>query len=276
MNFSDKLNADLMRVDFTASNKDEALHKIAAYASQAPALKGFEENKLYELLAERESAVSTGLGSGLAIPHTRLAGLDDFVIFTLIAPRGIEFDALDKRKVHIFFVVFAPEDRVHEHLKILATISRIMAGSRFRKELLQTQTPEVLQEVVSRAVAESDQAMPSRSAGPQKLMVIILYYEDDLRAVLEYLIDQGIEGATIINAQGMGAYVSTIPLFAGFLSFMREDRNVCNTVLTLVSEGHEKRIIDGIEQITGDLDTKQGAMILSLDVSFSKGTMNMI
>ncbi len=275
MNFSAMMHQDLIRVDFTARHKDEALRQIASIAAEAPVLQDVGGDVLYEKLQEREAAVSTGLGNGVAIPHARIEGLTEFVVFALLAPRGVEFAALDKRKVQVFFVVFAPADRVTEQLKVLATISRMLSQPAVKREVLQASDTDTLYEVIVRNADEGGAAKSTRNE-TCKLMLLILYYEEDLQAVLEYLIDQGIEGATILESQGMGAYISTMPLFAGFLSFMREDRNASHIILALVPARHEKLVVQGIESITGDLDKKQGAMLLMLDVSFFKGTMDMI
>ncbi len=275
MNFSEKLDRDLLRVDFRSKGKEDALHKIAALASASPLLEGIGEDELYKRLAEREAAVTTGLGNGVAIPHARIPGLSDFVIFALVSHHGIDFQALDKRKVHIFFVVFAPPDRVTEHLKVLATISRMLSQSAIKREILQSADVDTLYEIIARTVDEGGGDVSAKDQ-TRKLLFLILYYEDDLQAVLEYLIDQGVEGATVIESKGMGAYISTMPLFAGFLNFMREDRNASSTIMALIPARHEQVILHGIEKITGDLDKKQGAMMITLDVSFFKGTMDMI
>ena len=275
MNFSEKIEEGLLRVDFTARDKDDALRQMGALAATAPLLSKWSDKTLCQKLAEREAAVSTGLGGGIAIPHARLEGLDDFVVFVLIAPKGVDFEALDDRKVQIFFVVFAPADRTNEHLKLLASISSAISQARLKKEMLSTTTPEVLAEVISRATV-GDEADSAGDQGPRKLLLIILFYEQDVQGVLEYLIDQGVEGATILDAKGMGAYVSAMPLFASFLNFMREDRNTSQVIMTLIGAHQEKQIVQGIERITGDLDRKQGAMLISLDVSFYKGTLSMI
>jgi len=274
MNVTEKMDVRLMRVDFAPSNKDAALRQMAEIGIQSPTLASLGSDTLYRHLAERESAVTTGLGNGVAIPYARIPGLKDFVVFVLIAPRGIDFDALDKRRVHIFFVVFAPGERVAEHLQLLAAISRLLSQAPIRREMLKATDPAVLYEIVGRSVDQAA-ALPTKDE-TMKLLYIILYYEDDLQAVLEYLIDQGVEGATVIESKGMGAYVSTIPLFAGLLRFMREDRNASNTIMALIPARHEKVIVQGIEKITGDLDTKQGAMLMTLDLSLYKGTMSMI
>ena len=274
MNITEKLDVRLMRTDFAATDKADALQQMAALAIQSPVLQDRDEAELYRYLAEREAAVTTGLGNGVAIPHARINGLRDFVVFVLTAPRGIDFEALDKRKVHLFFVVFAPGDRVPEHLQLLAAISRLLSQDAVRREMLKSTDPAILYEIVGRAIDQGAE-LPAKDT-TMKLMYLILYYEDDLQAVLEFLIDQGIEGASVIESKGMGAYVSTIPLFAGLLRFMREDRNASHTIMALIPARHEKVILQGIERITGDLDTKQGAMIMTLDLSLHKGTMSMI
>lgn len=275
MNFSEMIERDLLQVDFAARHKDEALRAIAARAAKSPLLEGVGEQVLYEKLVDREAAVSTGLGNGVAIPHARIDGINKFVVFVLLAPRAVEFAALDKRKVQLFFVVFAPSDRVTEQLKILATISRMLSQSTVKREILQAADVDTLYEVIVRNADEGGGGAPVKNES-YKLLLLVLYYEDDLQEVLEFLIDQGIEGATVVESKGMGAFVSTMPLFAGFLSFMREDRNASRILLTLIPARHEKLVVQGIERITGDLDKKQGAMLLVLDLSFFKGTMNMI
>ena len=274
MNITEKMDVRLMRTDFSATNKESALRQMAALAAQSSVLVDCDADALYRYLAEREAAVTTGLGNGVAIPHARINGLKDFVVFVLTAPRGVDFDALDKRKVHVFFVVFAPGDRVPEHLQLLAAISRLLSQDVTRREILKATDPTVLYEIVGRAIDQGAE-LPAKDT-TMKLMYLILFYEDDLQAVLEFLIDQGIEGATVIESKGMGAYVSTIPLFAGLLRFMREDRNASHTIMAMIPARHEKIILQGIEKITGDLDQKQGAMMMTLDLSFHKGTMSMI
>ena len=275
MNFTDKLAKDLFRTDFTARDKAHALEQMAALAAQHPALSGLGAGALAAALREREEAVSTGLGGGFAIPHCRLSGLEDFVVLVLVSPKGIDFDALDHRRVHIFIVVFAPEEATNTHLQLLATVSRILAKGPIKKELLETRTADVLYEVWARAIADEDAPVVDER-GPKKLLFIILFYEADLDAVLEYLIDQGINGAAIHDAQNMGAYVSAMPLFASFLGFMRTDRHAAKVIMTVIDAGIEQALLRGIEQITGDLNKKQGAMFLSLDISFAKGTLTMI
>jgi mannitol/fructose-specific phosphotransferase system IIA component (Ntr-type) len=274
MEFVDKIDTSLSRVDFSAAGKDEALHRIAEIAAESPLLAQVPAGRIYEQLREREEAVSTGVGDGIAIPHARLQELSDFVVLVLVAPKGVDFEALDKRRVRIFVVILAPADQVSEQLEMLAGVSRLLSKTAIRKELLGATTPEILNEIFARN-AEGRRDTSSRS-DHMKLLVLVLYYEEDMHEILEFLLDRGVKGATILSSQGMGAFVSNIPLFASFLGFMREDRNASNTILALIPAGDEHLFVSGVESIVGDLDKRQGAMVMVLDVPFFKGTMAMI
>jgi nitrogen PTS system EIIA component len=275
MSLSDYIVKDLNRVGFNARNKKQALTRIAEIACTAPQFKNETPEKIRALLAEREEIVSTGVGKGVAIPHARLDSIDDFVVFVLTAPDGVDFDALDGRRVTLFFVVFAPSDKVQEHLKLLAGIANALGRTGLKKELLKTRTADVLYEVLVRYLS-GNPVETLREDSRRRLLILVLYYEELLNDLLEYLIDVNVEGATIIRSEGMGAHISTLPLFAGFMGFMREDQKISHTVMALIPQQDEAEIVRGIEAITGDLDKTRGAMVITLEAAFYKGTMNML
>ena len=93
---------------------------------------------------------------------------------------------------------------------------------------------------------------------------------------MEYFIQEGIDGATIVESSGMGEYISNIPLFASFIGFMNENKHSSKTIMAMIPAERQQEILEGIESITGDLDKKEGAMIFMTDVTFYKGTMKML
>jgi nitrogen PTS system EIIA component len=274
MDITAQIAKPLMRVDFKARNKEEALRGISVIACQSPMLAGHVPDDIYKLLVEREGVVSTGIGNGVAIPHVRLPGLADFLVFFLVAPQGVDFEALDGKKVQIFFVVFAPADKVNEHLKVLAGISFALSRTNLKREMLKATAPEILYEVVVRNLR--GEAHVNGAATRKKLLVVVLYMEELLNDILEFLIDHDIEGATILRSEGMGTYISNLPLFASFMDFMSSNKNTSHTILALIPAEAEQMLVQGIESLTGDLDKKRGAMLMTLDVAFSKGTMTML
>lgn len=275
MNISEHIVRDLVRVDFQADNKQQALEKIADLACLSSRLKGVSREDVLRRLTEREAAVSTGIGNGVAIPHTRMDEIDDFMVFALVSPNGVKFEALDKRPVKIFFVVLAPAAKVSEHLKLLAGLSLALSRTGLKREMLKTSNPDILYEVLVRYLGGNGPMEEARRR-ERKLLVLVLYYSDILNDVLEFLVDMNVEGATIMRSEGMGAHLSGLPLFASFLGFMREDRHASHTIMALIPAAEEADIIHGIEAITGDLEKTRGAALITLDVSSYKGTMSMI
>lgn len=262
-------------VNFKASDKDDVLKKIAEIAVRSPLLKDISSESVYTHLKEREDQGSTGFGDGIAMPHARIKGMRDFLVFIISSTKGVDFNSLDKKKVKLIFVIIGPEDRVEDHLKILAAVSRTMGSSHsVQNEMLKARTNTALYE----AFIRHSRATAGESTGTRKmkLLYVILYIEDFLYDILEFFIEMGIDGATIIDSSGMGEYISNVPMFAEFIGFMKENKNRSKTLMVMVPEEKLDDIIEGIEEITGDLDKKQGAMIIASDISFFKGTMKMM
>lgn len=262
-------------VNFKAASKDEVLKKISELALRSPLMDKFDYESLYKQLKEREDQGSTGFGDGIAMPHARIEGMEKFLVFIITSSKGVEFDSLDKKKVKLIFVILGPAEAVQDHLKILATISRTLGSSAsVRNEVMKALTNTALYEAFIR-----HSRLTTGSTGKtrkMKMLYVVLYIEDFLYDILEFFIEMGIDGTTIIESSGMGEYISNVPMFAEFIGFMKENKNRSKTLMTLVPEDKLDDVIEGIEDITGDLDKKQGAMIIVTDISYYKGTMKMM
>ena len=265
---------DACKVNITVKDSVPVLRKISDIAAQTEQCSGIPADQIYRKLKEREDQGSTGFGNGIAIPHTRIAGMEDFLLFIVTVPRGVDFNAIDKKKVTMFFVLLGPEEKVNEHLQILASISHVLSSPTLKKEILSSKTAEAVSEAFLRhAHIAEKKKQPTQK---MKALFVILYIEDFLYEILEFFIEKGLEGATIIESSGMGQYISNIPLFASFIGFMNEDKNRSQTIVVMVPDDQVNNIIEGIEEITGNLDKKQGAMVFTVDISFYKGSMKMM
>jgi len=257
-----------------AKSKEDVLKQLAGLAVKSEKTTGISEEDIFMKLQEREKQGSTGFGGEIAIPHARIKGMEEFLLYIVTDRKGVEFDSLDKKKVRLIFVILGPEEAVNEHLQILASLSRAMSQERVKKEILGATSESALVETFLKNTIEKSE--PTREKQRMKLMILVLYLDEFLYHILEYFIQEGIEGATILDSSGMGEYISSIPLFATFIGFMNERKNHSKTIFVLIPEDREGDIIQGIEDITGDLDKKEGAMILTTDISFYKGTMKMM
>lgn len=273
MDLLKNLRAECCSVDLSARTKDEVLHELAHLACRNDSAAAIGFDVIYKHLKEREAQGTTGFGNGVALPHARIRGLEEFVIGIAVSPKGVDFQSLDKKKSHLIFFIIGPEEATSEHLKALAAISRQANVAKTRTELRKAVTPTALYESFARRLGGGGQRSERRA---MKILFVILYMEELLYDVLEYFIEQGIDGATILEGAGMGQYISNVPLFAEFIGFMQERKNHSQTIVALIPADREQQIIEGIEAITGDMDTTQGAMVMTVEASFSKGTMRMM
>lgn len=130
-----------------ATAKKEALREIAAaIGGQIP--EAGAEN-VFAALQERESLGSTGVGDGIAIPHAKLAGLRQLLIFFARSEKGVHFDAHDSRPVHLFFIMLAPATASASYLATLAKLSRFLKSETIRNRLLHAAGGEQILAVLS-------------------------------------------------------------------------------------------------------------------------------
>jgi PTS system nitrogen regulatory IIA component len=118
----------------------------------APFLKNYPEldpDVALSVLMAREKLGSTGIGEGIAIPHGKIAGLDNLIVCFGRSAAGIDFNAMDGNTVHLFFLLLAPENSAGQHLKMLAKISRMLKDGRFRAKLMEAKSRDEIFAMIS-------------------------------------------------------------------------------------------------------------------------------
>ena len=141
MDIGELLARDGIVLKSGASSKRQALHTLAAAAAHSL---GQDEAQIFDALMEREALGSTGLGSGVAVPHARLAGLNSVKAVFVRLDTPVAYDALDDRPVDLMFALFAPPRDGAEHLRALAAVSRAMRSSELREQLRQARTEDAI------------------------------------------------------------------------------------------------------------------------------------
>ncbi len=101
------------------------------------------------MLLERERLATTAIGEGVAIPHGKLDAVGKLVAVVGRAPEGVDFDSMDGRPTHLFFVLVAPENSTGVHLKALARISRLFKDPEFRTRLMQARDAQEIFRVIA-------------------------------------------------------------------------------------------------------------------------------
>lgn len=132
------------------NNKKQAIQELSAHAAK---LTGLDERAILEVLQQRERLGSTAVGSGVAIPHGKLAKLGR--LFGLFArlEKPIDFEALDNQKVDLIFLLLAPEGAGADHLKALAKVARLLRDPEIARKLRESHDAEKLHSVLKQPPA---------------------------------------------------------------------------------------------------------------------------
>jgi PTS system nitrogen regulatory IIA component len=150
MKITEMLRKEFILAELKAGNKRAALAEMVGVFAKGNIRT--DPEAILRVLLEREKLGSTGIGDGIAIPHGKLAGLDEMMIAFGRSKEGIEFDAMDGKPVHLISLLIAPENSAGQHLKALAKISRMMKDELYRRTLLEAKTHDDL----VRIIAEKD------------------------------------------------------------------------------------------------------------------------
>src|SRR5512135_1955120 len=129
-----------------AQTKEQALLELSAKLEERHSQ--LKRETVYRVLMERELLGSTGIGDGVAIPHGKLKQAEGLMLLFGRSVKGVDFDALDGRKVHIFFLLIAPEEAFGMHLKMLGRISRILKDPVVRKGLVEAPDAMALHSII--------------------------------------------------------------------------------------------------------------------------------
>ncbi|HET7456219.1 MAG TPA: PTS sugar transporter subunit IIA [Gemmatimonadaceae bacterium] len=146
MLLSELLSADRVKVPLGGRTKDDLLRELVELAVPSP--HSDARDAVLAAVRERERELSTGIGSGVAIPHGKTTCVEQLVMSAGVAPVPVDFDALDGQPVELFFMLVGPESASGAHVKALARISRLLRRESLRNELRAARTADEFLDVV--------------------------------------------------------------------------------------------------------------------------------
>ncbi|OGC76434.1 MAG: hypothetical protein A2145_03940 [candidate division Zixibacteria bacterium RBG_16_40_9] len=146
MKLSKFTEESLIDFNLKGKSKNEIIGELVDLAAKSKLVKDRED--LYRAVIEREKLVTTGVGYGVAFPHAKTKSVKGILIAFGRSQTGVDFEAMDRKPVHLFFLIAAPEDAIGAHLNVMARLSYIMKSDKVREKLLQTHSPKELLEVI--------------------------------------------------------------------------------------------------------------------------------
>lgn len=138
------LDARLILVNSDVSSPKKLLQEMARLLS-IPLLESDQkcrEKDVYHALLEREKLGNTGIGNGVALPHSRFQHANKAIIAIITLNQAIDYDSLDGQKVDIAFGLIVPQEATQEHLQILADIAGMMSQQDNKNNLVSAKSAE--------------------------------------------------------------------------------------------------------------------------------------
>lgn len=135
MTIEEVLEESCVIADLQGVSKRDVLIELVGALKKANLIKN--EQEVVNVIFDREKLGSTGIGDGVAIPHGKLKGIRRIICVFGRSLQGVDFDSIDQKPAHIFFLLLAPENSASLHLKMLSRISKLLRDPSFRKRLME-------------------------------------------------------------------------------------------------------------------------------------------
>lgn len=148
MKLASLLTNDQVILEMKADEHWSAIVELVDHLDRHQFLEGEDKDDVLSALQTREDQISTGIGSGVAIPHAFSDKLDRVVAVFGRSANGIDFEALDNAPVNFVLLFVVPKKDYHMHLQTLAAIAKLFNNCEVRKQLAAAETREQVIEIL--------------------------------------------------------------------------------------------------------------------------------
>lgn len=151
MKFSDFISRESVCATVQAEDKEGVIRELTKNLLDAGRISSDETESIIKAILKREELGSTGIGRGVAVPHTKHPGVQQLVGTVGVSHEGVDFDSLDGERVQLLFLLISPPDRPGDHLRALENISRQLRNDTFCRFLKQAKTSEEILQLLDEA-----------------------------------------------------------------------------------------------------------------------------
>lgn len=151
MKFSVFISPKAIRSELAATTKEGVIAELVQALVEAGDIKSADQEDIIRAIMKREELGSTGIGRGVAVPHTKHASVDRLVGTVGVSRTGLDFESLDGQSASLFFLLVSPPDRPGDHLRALENISRQLRDDTFCRFLRQANTAEDIIQLLEEA-----------------------------------------------------------------------------------------------------------------------------
>jgi PTS system fructose-specific IIA component/PTS system nitrogen regulatory IIA component len=151
MKLTDFVVPEAILPNVQVETKEEAIRVMVASLKGCGSIKDSDEESIVAAILKREDLGSTGIGHGVAVPHTKHPSVDKLIATVALAKEGVDFASLDGEAVYILFLLVSPPDRPGDHLRGLENISRHLRSQSFCNFLKQARSRDDVMDLLKEA-----------------------------------------------------------------------------------------------------------------------------
>ncbi|PQO31941.1 PTS sugar transporter subunit IIA [Bremerella cremea] len=151
MKFADFISVKAIKPELESKDKEAVIRELVASLVASGEIMEDSAESIIKAIMKREELGSTGIGRGIAVPHTKHPSVEKLVGTVGVSTEGVDFNSLDGESVHLFFLLVSPPDRPGDHLRALENISRQLRDDMFCKFLKQSKTIDDIKQLLDEA-----------------------------------------------------------------------------------------------------------------------------
>lgn len=226
MKIQDLLNKKVMLLDLQATTKEAAIDEMINSLVDNGVVTDFDVFKAG--IMAREAQTSTGLGDGIAMPHSKNAAVKEATVLFAKSNRGVDYESLDGQPTDLFFMIAAPEGANDTHLAALAELSKYLMQDGFADRLRKVTSPDEViaafntgEEEAQAEEAKKAQAVKEAASSDKPLIVAVTACTTGIAHTYmaeESLIKTGEEMGVNVRVETNGASGVGTPLTAEEIS----------------------------------------------------------
>jgi PTS system fructose-specific IIC component len=148
MKITELMHESIMNLELKATNKEDVIDELIEMLDASERISN--KKKFKKAIMDREALSSTGVGEGVAIPHAQVRAVKEPSIVFGYSAEGLDYQAVDGEKSHLFFMIAAAKGGADLHLQALSKLARLLMKQEFKTELLKTKTKEGVLELINR------------------------------------------------------------------------------------------------------------------------------
>ena len=153
MKLTEILGENEITIDLEAEDKWEAIEELIDVMISEHEVSLRDRDYIIDVINQREKSMSTGVGNGVAIPHGTVDCVDAIIGALGISARGINWDAIDGKPVHIVLILLVPKTKIGKHIKTLANTARTFGQKEICRRITAAKSPAEVLEILKEAEA---------------------------------------------------------------------------------------------------------------------------